>query len=194
MQNALVFLISTLVNLYLVALLLRILLQRQRVDFSNPLVQFVITVTNPLVIPVRRYVPPIYGIDTASVLVALVIKTLSLWLLLSMICIANPDAMQLIGTAVLGLVRLTLNLYFFLILAYVILSWVSTGGYNPAAALLNGVVEPLLAPFRRWIPSIGGLDLSPLIAIIAIQFIMLLMPSAQSLIPGALCSAIGGLI
>lgn len=194
MQNALNFLFRTLTDLYIITFVLRFVLNWIRADARNPLAQFILRVTNPLVIPVRRFIPSVAGLDTATILLVVVLEITATVVLLNLACVTMPDPSRVVAVSLIRLVHLILNLYFFLILAYVILSWVSTGGYNPAAALLSRVVEPLLAPFRKWIPSIGGLDLSPLIAIIAIQFFVLLLPSAQSLMPGALCSAVGGLI
>lgn len=179
MTNALVFIVSTLVDLYIITFLLRIVLQWRRADFRNPLVQFILSVTNPLVLPLRRYIPPVYGLDTASLLVAFIIKIAELLLLLTLLCAVSPDALQLLTLAALGIVRTFLSLYFFMILIWVILSWVSPGNYNPAAALISQLIEPVLAPFRKFIPVIGGFDISPIFAIIGIQALMMLIPGTR---------------
>ena len=90
--------------------------------------------------------------------------------------------------SIVRLIELILNTYFFLILAQVIMSWVAPGGYNPMLYLLAQVVEPVLGPFRKLIPTIGGLDLSPLFAILAIQFVLRVLPVGQ-LMRGLVCSS-----
>ncbi len=193
MNNALVFIVTTLANLYIITFILRILLQWQRADFRNPLVQFILTVTNPLVLPLRRYVPPIYGLDTSSLLVAVLLKALEFAGLLTLLCVTAPGLVAVASLTVLSLIRTVLNLYFFLILISVILSWVNTGGYNPMAALVSRLAEPVLAPFRRVIPPIGGLDISPIFAIIAIQALTMLVPYGP-FFGGLQCSSSVGMI
>ena len=193
MQNALVFILRTLAELYIITFVLRFILQWVRADVRNPLCQFIIRVTNPLILPIRRFVPPIGPIDSATLLVLVGLQYLITLVLVTIACVGTPDILQLLLVAVLRLVYVTLQIYFFAILAYVILSWVSPGGYNPAISLLTSVVEPLLQPLRRWIPAIGGLDLSPLFAIIGIQALMMLLP-AGPVMSGLACSSIGRLI
>jgi YggT family protein len=178
MDNALVFIVSTLTNLYVMTFVIRILLQWQRPDFRNPVVQFVFTVTNPLVLPLRRYIPPAYGLDTSSLLVAIALKAAEFGLLLSLLCTTAPGLTAVAGMTVLSLLRTVLNLYFFLILISVILSWIASNGYNPAAQLVGKLAEPVLRPFRKLIPPIGGIDLSPMLAIIVIQALTMLIPQS----------------
>jgi len=190
MTNAFVFIVSTLVDLYLITFVLRILLQWQRADYRNPLVQFILTVTNPLVLPLRRYIPPVYGLDTASLIVAILIKLATLTLLTSLLCASLPGIPQLLLLTVFGLIRTLLSLYFFMILISVIMSWVAPGTYNPATALIASLVQPVLAPFRKIIPPIGGFDISPVFALIIIQALMMLVPGSALLAPYG-CSNIG---
>ena len=91
-------------------------------------------------------------------------------------CIGGPELLPVLALALLNIVRLALSIFTWSIIIYVVLSWVSPGGYNPGAALVAAIVEPVLAPFRRLIPMIGGLDLSPLFALIAIQAVSMLLP------------------
>jgi len=178
MDNAFVFIVSTLTNLYIMTFVIRILLQWQRPDFRNPIVQFIFAVTNPLVLPLRRYIPPVYGLDTSSLLVAIALKAAEFALLLSVLCATAPDLAALAGMTILSLLRTVLNLYFFLILISVILSWVASSSYNPTAQLVGKLAEPILRPFRKLIPPIGGIDVSPILAIIAIQALTMLVPQA----------------
>jgi YggT family protein len=154
-------------------------------------VQFILRVTNPLVVPLRRYIPTAWGFDTATFIVLFVIQALTITALLNVACTVTPHVGQIISLSLLRLVHLVLNVYLFLILAYVILSWIGPGGYNPAVSLLGNIVQPALRPLRRWIPPIAGIDLSPLFALIFIGFIMRLLPSGRA-ITGLACASMGG--
>lgn len=193
MQNALIFVFQTLVELYIITFVLRLILQWIRTDARNPLVQFILRVTNPLVIPLRRYVPTAWGFDTATFIVLFVIQASVTTALLNVACAVTPTVGQIILLSLLRLTHLALNTYLFLILTYVILSWISPGGYNPAASLLSSIVQPALRTLRRWIPTIAGIDLSPLFAFLIITFVMRLLPSGQA-ITGLTCASVGGII
>ncbi|UCG72000.1 MAG: YggT family protein [Chromatiales bacterium] len=187
MQDILIFVFQTLLDLYILTFVLRLILQAVRADFRNPVCQFVLKVTDPLVLPLRRMVPPVGPVDTATLLIALALQALLTGILLNIACTTGPNMIQLIGLSVIRLARLTLNIYFFLIIAQVIISWVAAGQYNPMFVLLNQVVDPVLRPFRRLIPPIAGVDLSPLFAIIAIQVFLRLL-SGRQLMSGMICS------
>ena len=168
MQQALYFIIKTLTQLYLLVLLLRFWLPMLRADFRNPLAQGILRITSPLVVPLRRFVPAIGRLDTATVLVACVIQYLTVLLLL-VIRGHMVDTVPILVTTLIELMILSLNLFFFVILIKIILSWVAPHTYNQATALLTTLAEPILRPFRRIIPPIGGLDISPIFAIILLQ-------------------------
>ncbi|TVQ50173.1 MAG: YggT family protein [Gammaproteobacteria bacterium] len=178
MNNALLFLVKTLLDLYILSFLLRLLLQWVRADFYNPLSQFIVRVTNPLVRPLRRVVPPLGGLDTATLLVILGLELAATALLLGLATGGGPlpGLATLLYLAVLRTVVLVLRLYFVAILISVILSWVGRDSRHPLVALLNSVVEPVLRPVRRILPSIGGLDLSPLIVLLLIQALLIAIP------------------
>ena len=192
MRNALIFILRTLLDLYVTTFLLRLILQWVRADFRNPLTQFIVRVTNPLVIPLRRIIPAIGGLDTATLIVVLLLELLMTVALINVACLGDPNISQMILLILLRLVYLTLRIYLFIILIYVILSWVSPGSYNPAANLLASVAEPVLKPLRRFIPSIGGLDLSPLFALIGIQALTMVLPIGQAM-QGLVCISVGQL-
>lgn len=171
-MNATTFLISTLFDLYLMVVLLRLWLQLARADFYNPFSQFVIKATHPIVGPMRRILPSIGSLDTATLVLAIFIATLKL-ILLSLIAdipILLPSV--LIGAAV-NVVGEVFQLLFWVLLIRAILSWFSQG-YNPVEMVLGQLTEPLLAPIRRIIPPIGGLDLSIVVLLIALQFLQIL--------------------
>lgn len=166
--NAANFLISTLFGLYLLAVMLRFLFQLTRADFYNPVSQFIVRVTNPLLLPLRRVVPGFAGIDLASIVLMLVLQVLEL----SLTYWISGYSPHLVGLCVLAigkLLSLAFNVFFFSILVQVIISWVNPGAYNPITSLLYSLNEPLLAPARRLVPPLSGLDLSPLVVIIALQ-------------------------
>lgn len=173
-SRALTYLVSTLFDLYIVAILLRLCLQWVRADFYNPLSQFLVRVTNPLLIPLRRVIPSIGPLDTASVVLAFLLELLALFIV-SQINSISLGWFKLSLLAVTKLLMAVLWLYFFLILAVVILSWLGSRVRHPIVPLMYQLTEPVLQPFRRLIPPIGGIDLSPLFAIITIRFLILLL-------------------
>jgi len=173
-SGAFVFLVNTLLSLYAMAVLLRFLLQLVRADFYNPLSQFVVKATNPLLRPLRRVVPGAMGMDIAALLLFYLVALITV-ALLALIAGAALPAIYLLWFALLKCLVIAIQLYFFTILIQVILSWVSQG-WNPIAAALFSINEPLLRPFRRLLPSMGGFDLSPLFAIILLQFVSYLIP------------------
>lgn len=179
MQSALIFILRTLFDLYVLVFVLRLLLQWVRVDTRNPFVQFVLLVTNPLVMPLRRLLPPLGRLDSATLMALLGLQMLGTVVLAQVGCIGKPGIVPILLLTVLGIVRLILTVYFWTIIIYAVLSWVSPGGYNPGAALVSSLAEPLLKPVRRVIPMIGGLDLSPIFLLIALQALMMLLPTRQ---------------
>jgi YggT family protein len=186
MRDALVFVISTLVDLYVVTFFLRLMLQWVRADFRNPLAQFVLKVTNPVVLPLRRVIPAIAGLDTATLLGMFAIQSIATALLVPLACLGGAEPGQVLMLALLRLAHLVLRTYSMLMLVYVIMSWVASGSYNPAARILADIVEPVLAPFRRLIPNIGGLDISPVFALLAIEFVNRSLPSGSA-VAGLMC-------
>ena len=176
------YLVQTFIGLYCIAMLLRFLLQLVRADFYNPISQFLVKVTNPLVLPLRKVIPGYGGADMSSLVVALVLQMISITALLLFNVGALPSIGLLLICAVIGLLALILQLYFFAMLAMVIMSWIAPAGQNPAVALLYQLTEPVIAPFRKLLPPIGGLDLSPLLVFIAIGVLQrILGHSAYSL-------------
>jgi YggT family protein len=168
MTQALIFVLKTLTHLYLLLLLLRFWLPVLRADFRNPVAQGILRITSPLVIPLRRFVPAIGRVDTATVLVAFTIEYLLILLLLTLSRI-TPEFLPIAITAIMDLAVLSLNMFFFVILIKIIMSWVAPNNYNPVTAMLTTISEPVLRPFRRMLPPIGGIDISPIFAIVIIQ-------------------------
>lgn len=175
-SNPLQFLVSTLFSLYILAVMLRLLLASARADFYNPVSQFLVRITNPLVVPLRRMIPAIGRLDTATVVLLLALQALSV-ILSFLIRGATLQWPAIILLSVAELVGLVFNIYIFAILIQAILSWVNPGTYNPVTSLLYSLTEPVLGPVRRMIPPISGIDLSPLFALIGLQVLkMLILP------------------
>jgi YggT family protein len=175
MQSALIFLLKTLADLYLLTYLLRIIMQWVRASYYNPLAQFVVKVTNPLVVPARRVVPSVGGLDTATLLVLLALEIAITFVLLRLAGLSPPIPV-LLFYSLLRLISLALWFYVGALIIYVLLSWFGDRGRNPMAILLGELVEPLLRPARRLLPPIGGLDLSPLIVMLLLQAAMIALP------------------
>ncbi len=174
--SPLAFLVSTLFTLYILVVLLRFLLQLTRADFYNPLSQFIVKVTGPVLRPLRRVIPGWGGIDVASLVVMLVLQFLSVWLVL-LLTGRSASLGALLVIAVAQLIDLTFSVYIWGILILAVISWVNPGVYNPVTSVLYSLTEPLLRPVRRRLPPVGGFDLSPLVVIIGLQVLrMLVMP------------------
>ena len=172
---ALVYLVETLLSLALFAFLLRLLLQWVRADFRNPLARALVQITNPMLVPLRRVLPAIGRFDTASgvaVLVLALAETAAAPLLYAGVLPPLPTWGLLV---LFELLRMTLWTFFFAIFLYALLSLIAPGTYSPAQSILTALAEPVLRPFRRIIPPLGGLDLSPLWAIILIQALLILL-------------------
>ncbi|MGL4735781.1 MAG: YggT family protein [Enterovibrio sp.] len=169
-MNSMTFLINTLFDLYIMVVLLRIWLQWARADFYNPFSQFVVKATQPVIAPMRRFIPAFGNLDTATVVFAY------------LLCTTKFFALQLAGTGtisfdpaflLIGLIAMLKDsgsLIFWALILRSILSWISQGR-SPIEYVLAQLTEPLLAPVRRVIPSMGGLDLSVLAVFIALQFL-----------------------
>lgn len=192
MRDALTFIFRTLLDLYVITFVLRLIMQWVRADFQNPLTQFVLRVTNPLVIPARRLIPPAGQLDTATLVVVLLLELLMTVVMINLACLGSAGIGQILFITVLRVVYLTSRIYLFIILIYVVLSWITPGTYNPAINLLASIADPLLKPLRRVIPTIAGLDLSALFAIIGIQAFTMVLPVGQAM-SGLVCTSVGQL-
>src|SRR5690606_24049074 len=173
-MRALYFILDTLMTLYTAVLLLRVILQVVRADFRNPIARAIVQVTNPVVLPLRKLLPPMGKLDTATIAAVVLATLLKLWIL-SLLFGVVPGPALLLRLTLVDLIQLVLQTYLFSIVLNAILSFVAPGNYSPAQSLLSSICDPVLNPFRRIIPPIGGLDLSPLWAIIAIQALLLLL-------------------
>jgi len=169
---ALIYIIQTLGGLYLLVAVLRFILQLVQADFYNPLSQFIVRATQPLAGPLRRVIPSIGRLDAASLLLSIVLQLLLMSITLAL---AGFNPLNLLSIlllwSLLGIASLFLKVFFFALIASVIISWLAPASRNPAAQLIEQLCWPLLAPFRRFLPSLGGLDISPIFAFIAINLL-----------------------
>jgi YggT family protein len=172
-NEILVYLIQTVLSLFLIAVVLRFLLQLVRADFYNPISQFLVKVTNPALIPLRKIIPGTAGIDVAAIVLALAVQLIAITAVILLAGYQLPGIGLMLVWSVLGLLGVLVNVYFFALLAMIILSWVAPGGNNPALFLLHQVTEPVMAPFRKIIPPMGGLDFSPIVVFILINIIQI---------------------
>lgn len=171
-----VFLIQFIFGLYILAVLLRFLLQLVRADFYNPISQFLVTLTNPPLRPLRRLIPGLWGIDLASVLLLLMLTGLQ-WLLIYLLNYGTTPA--LLGLAVYSLadlLKLTLYVFYGALLIRIIVSWINPHAqHNPALNLVARLTDPLMRPARRLLPATGGVDFSPILVFLALGLAQILI-------------------
>jgi len=175
-MEALAFLVNALLGLASFVLLLRLLLQFVRADFRNPFARGIVQLTSPVIVPLRRWIPAAGRIDSASVIAIVAITALKLWLL----SLLSPLPAVFTGPVFLkllafDLLHLLLQGYLYLILLYALSSFFTQDGYSPGRAILGSLCEPLLRPIRKRLPVVSGFDLSPLVALLAIQALLLLL-------------------
>ncbi len=173
-MSSLNYLISIVFDLYIMVVVLRIWLQAVRADFYNPFSQFIVKATQPVVAPLRRFIPSIGSIDLATLLLAYVLCVTKLIVLILVdkgVLVLSADFL-LFG--LLALVKEAGSLLFWILLLRAILSWVSQGR-SPVEYVFQQLTEPMLSPIRRIIPAMGGLDLSVLVLFILLQFANKLM-------------------
>lgn len=181
------YLVQTLFELYLFVVVARFLLQVARADFYNPISQFIVKATNPLLMPIRKIVPGLGGLDLASVVLGVLLQVIAMSLILIMqgYGLYNPAMLALWGF--IGLLAMVVNVYFFALIISIVLSWIAPGSYHPAALLISQIVAPIMRPIQAILPSMGGLDISPIFAFIGINITKILIShlgAATGLPPG----------
>lgn len=181
MTDPIIFLFDTLLSLYILAVLLRFLLQWCGAEFYNPISQFLVKITHPPLKILRRFVPSIGKIDTSSIVLAMLLQVLTTYIILVLKGVSiNFGALTVLSFT--QLLSLIINIFIFSVFARAILSWINPGSFNAASSILYSLTEPLLTLCRKLIPDLGGIDLSPLIALLALQLVkMLLIPPLQQL-------------
>lgn len=175
-ENPFIFLIDTIFSIYIAIMLLRFLLQQVGADFYNPISQFIVKATQPLVTVARRFVPSIKKIDTATLALVLVLIIVKMVLLFS-IAGYQMDGTQLFIKGLYDLVSLSFDIFIVALFVQAILSWVNPDPHHPVSSLLSSLTMPVLNPIKKHVPPMGGIDLSTIIALIGLMFIKRLVLS-----------------
>jgi YggT family protein len=174
-NEIIIYLLQTALGIYLLIMLLRFLLQLVLADFYNPISQFLVRATNPLVLPVRRLLPARKRFDPASLLLAVLLQLVRIAATLALYGMSLPGVSLLLAWSVVGVTGLLVQIYFFALLAMIILSWIAPGSANPAVFLLYQITEPVMAPVRRVLPPMGGLDFSPILVFVLINVVQIVL-------------------
>jgi YggT family protein len=174
-MEAIRYIVDTLLWLLTLAFVLRLLFQWVRADFRDPMADAIVRVTNWLILPLRRLLPPIGKIDTATVVAVLAVATARTGAMFALSGMGPVDPFSLLRITLVGLIDLILRVYLFALLLYWLTSFVSPGGYAPGVRLLAQLCEPILKPVRRMIPRIGQIDFSILWVSIAIGALLILL-------------------
>lgn len=191
--SALSFIIETAFSLYIMVVALRFIMQLVKADYYNPLAQFVVKVTNPLLVPLRKIVPGFGKMDLSALVLGfllilaklLIFKGLGLGYLNIAgytIATAHLNLVTALGVALVDLIALLFNIFMFSIVILALISWINPQPGNPVVSVLGSITAPVLRPFRQRIPPISGIDLSPLAAIVTLQVAkMLIIPTLLGL-------------
>ena len=179
MLDALIFIVRTLADVYLLTFLLRFIMQWARTNYYNPLSQLVFKVTNPLVVPARRLLPSVAGLDVPTLIVLVVLEIAVTFVLLRLTGFSLPIP-RLLFYSLLRLISLALWFYIGALIIYAVLSWFGGPSRNPMAVLLGELVEPVLRPARRMLPPIGGFDLSVLLVIVLLEAMSIIVSSLKA--------------
>ena len=181
LTDPIIFIIDSVFSLYILAVILRFLLQWCRAEFYNPIYQFLIKITHPVLRFLRRYVPPVGKIDTSSVILAL---SLQMFADLSILMLKgfSIGIGALVLLSIANLVSLLINIFIYAVFARAILSWLNPSSFSSASSILYSLTEPLLDTCRKFIPDFGGIDFSPLVALMLLQLAkMFVLPPLQQL-------------
>jgi YggT family protein len=181
MTDPVIFVIDSLFSLYILAVLLRFLLQWCGANFYNPISQFLVKVTHPPLRILRRFVPPIGKIDTSSLILVLSLQMLADFSIL-MLKGVTISIGSLTILSLTQLISLLINIFIYSVFARAILSWLNPGAFSSASSILDSLTEPLLGICRKFIPDLGGIDLSPLAALMILQLAkMVILPPLHQL-------------
>ena len=170
-----VYLINILFGLYILVIMLRFILQTIRADFYNPICQFLVTVTNPALKPLRKWIPGYMGIDWPSILLMVTLQLIEVCLIAFLISGQIPAMISLPVIILSKLLNLLIYTYIIVIVIQAIISWVQPGSYSPFTVLLYQMSDPLVKPIRRHIPAAGGIDWSIFLVLILLNLALILI-------------------
>jgi YggT family protein len=181
LTNPLILIIDTFFSLYILAVLLRFLLQWCGAAFYNPISQFLVKITHPPLRVLRRFIPPVGKIDTSSLILVLLLQMLANFTILILKGVTlNIGALTILS--ITDLISLLINIYIFAVFARAVLSWLNPGTFNAASSILHSLTEPLLDICRKFIPDLGGIDFSPLALLLFLQLAkMVILPPLHQL-------------
>lgn len=174
-SQAFIFLLSTACDLYLLAVMLRFLLQLVGADFYNPVSQFLVKITNPVLRYFRRFIPGYGGVDWSSILLMLVIKAVEICLISLVAYGMIPALAGLLISSLAQVLHLLVYVFIIAVFIQVLLGWINPGMYNPATVIIYRLTEPLLRQARQLLPPAGGIDFSPILVFVALQLVIILL-------------------
>ena len=192
MENLFFFLFRTFIDFVSIVLVLRLIAARF-ISTSNPIHQFIILFTNPIIRPFSSRFLKQSSFEIILISLVLLIELFGLWFMMTFQCLTGPSFLQLIGLSLMNVIILVLRIFLFSILAHVILSWFNPNYYSPAIRFIGELVSPILKPIQKRMPYLSGLDLSPLISIVIIQSIIMIIP-VDSALTGIVCSNLSKII
>ena len=191
--NAGVFLVMTLVNLYLFIVMLRFILQFSQADFYNPISQAIAKATSPLVNPLQKALKPVGRVSIATLVIAFFVKLVGIALVFIIAGQGVPPVVNLLLGSLTGVITTLLDIYFYALIGSIILSWVAPQSSHPGAMLIFQITEPVMSPVRNILPSMGGLDLSPIFVFIGINVLEIMVMGTLGQASGMPRALIAGL-
>lgn len=178
-MGALSFLLGTVADLYMLCFVIRLALYWHGSDPRNPVAAVVLRLTNPVVLPFRLLVKPSQRLETHVLLTFLTLQCLLVWATVSVGCQVELGMVQIVIYGLIRAIRAALWFYLLAVVAWALLSWFSPSGYNPIVGVLHRICTPALAPIRRILPGMGGIDFSPLVFILGVQLVLAFLPGAE---------------
>ena len=169
-----IFLVEAIFSLYIVAVVLRLLLGFARANFHNPLSQFLVKVTNPVLVPLRRFIPSFGKVDTSAVVLAYVLTLIKI----SLLFVISRGAIMFPKWLLISLgelVKTIILVYIIALILQAVISWVGNTQGNPISPLINSLTNPILRPIRKFVPLVGAMDLSPLVAILGLNILLIIV-------------------
>lgn len=169
------FLISVIFSMYIGVVIIRLLLGFARADFHNPLSQMVVKVTNPVLVPLRRFIPAVGKIDTAAVLLAFSLTILKVILLSVVGYYSITNLPHLLVFSVGDYIKAIIYIYLFALIIHAVITWIGTPHGNPFVPLLKSITNPIVNPIRKFVPMVGVMDFSPLVAILLLNVLLIIV-------------------
>lgn len=178
-----VFLIGVIMGFLILMIMLRFILQWVRADFYNPISQFIVKLSNPLLKPFRRFIPGLGGIDMAAIVLMIILKFIEI-MLIQLISNIPVNLFVILILSVTGLMSLLIYVFIFAIIISAVASWIAPGGYNPVLNLVSQLTAPVMRPIQRYMKPVSGMDLSPLVALLLLNLLVMAIPYIQRALLG----------